>query len=174
MGKIDTSEWKEFVIGDLFKQIIKPDVLHSRQVVECESGIPYVVRTKFNNGIKCYVEKRDNMKLSPGGVISFGAENATFFYQERPFVSGRDIYYIDTQDLSGLVCIFLTACLQPIARKYSYNNGLFPDLLKNEIILLPVCKDTGLPDWPYMENYMRAILHSTEKTLSNLQLILGS
>ena len=34
------------------KNIKKPDVLHAREVVEDENGIPYVVRTKFNNGIK--------------------------------------------------------------------------------------------------------------------------
>ncbi len=40
------------MVGDLFENIKKPDVLHAREVVEDENGIPYVVRTKFNNGIK--------------------------------------------------------------------------------------------------------------------------
>ena len=63
-------------MGDLFKRIIKPNVLHSREVVEDANGIPYVVRTKFNNGIKYRVRKNKYMELSPKGVISFGAENA--------------------------------------------------------------------------------------------------
>ena len=74
--KIDTTKWKEFIVGDLFKRIIKPNVLHSREVVEDANGIPYVVRTKFNNGIKYRVRKNKYMELSPKGVISFGAENA--------------------------------------------------------------------------------------------------
>lgn len=169
-SKLNISEWKDFIIGDLFDKIVKPDVLHSRQVVECENGIPYVVRTKFNNGIKCYVQKKKNMNLSPGGVISFGAENATFFYQDRPFVSGRDIYYIDTQHLSAITCRFLTACLQPIARKYSYNNGLFPELLKKEIIKLPVCKGNEKPDWEYMEQYMQEMTTAAESVIENLEM----
>ena len=40
------------MVGDLFENIKKPDVLHAREVVEDENGIPYVVRTKFNNGTK--------------------------------------------------------------------------------------------------------------------------
>ena len=52
LNKVDTSKWKEFIVGDLFENIKKPDVLHAREVVEDENGIPYVVRTKFNNGIK--------------------------------------------------------------------------------------------------------------------------
>ena len=165
---INISDWKEFVIGDLFKNIVKPNVLHSRQVIECDNGIPYVVRTKFNNGIKYRVQQKDTMNLSPGGVISFGAENPIFFYQEKPFVSGRDIYYIDTQDLSASTCRFLTACLQPIARKYSYNNGLFPDLLRKEIVKLPVSSN-GQPNWNYMEQYMDKIISSSAEIINNFE-----
>jgi putative restriction enzyme bgcI subunit beta len=169
MAKIDTSGWKEFEIGKLFPKIKKPPVLHNRQVIEDENGIPYVVRTKFDNGIKCRVQRNDEMKPSPAGVISFGAENATFFYQREEFVSGRDIYYIDTQDLSDGACMFLTACLQPIARKYSYNYGLFPDLLKSEQIKLPV-DSQGCPDWAYMDSFMEKVMKESEAYLENLRL----
>ena len=85
--KVDISEWKEFRVGDLFQNIVKPEVLHTRQVVESPEGIPYVVRTKFNNGIKCRVQPVTGVTPSPAGVISWGAENATFFYQPEPFLS---------------------------------------------------------------------------------------
>lgn len=165
---VDVSEWKEFVVGDLFKNIVKPPVLHTREVQEEKDGIPYVVRTKFNNGIKCRVTRTETMRPSPAGVITFGAENATFFYQKEEFVSGRDIYYIDTRALSKYACRFLVACLQPIARKYSYNYGLFPDLLKKEKIKLPV-DEYGQPDWRFMEKYMLDILPQAERSLNSLQ-----
>ena len=82
MAKIDTSGWKEFVVGELFPNMVKPSVLHMRQVVEMDEGIRYVVRTKFNNGIKCRVQPVDNVEPSPAGVITWGAENASFFYQD--------------------------------------------------------------------------------------------
>jgi Type I restriction modification DNA specificity domain. len=171
MVKIDTSDWKKFEIGKLFPRIVKPPVLHNRQVIEDANGIPYVVRTKFDNGIKCRVQRNDEMKPSPAGVISFGAENATFFYQPEEFVSGRDIYYIDTQELSDGACMFLTACLQPIARKYSYNYGLFPELLKSERIKLPV-DFHGCPDWAYMDSFMAEVMKESEACLENLRLAL--
>lgn len=114
MAKIDTSGWKEFVVGELFPNMVKPSVLHMRQVVEMDEGIRYVVRTKFNNGIKCRVQPVDNVEPSPAGVITWGAENASFFYQEEPFLSGRDIYYVDTRKYSANVCRFLATCLQTI------------------------------------------------------------
>ena len=168
MAKIDTKEWKLFIIGDLFPNIVKPVVLHTRQVVESMEGVPYVVRTKFDNGIKCRVQPVEGVTPSPGGVISWGAENATFFYQAEPFLSGRDIYYIDTRMIDPLACMFLVSCLQTIAHKYPYNFGLFPELLKDEKIKLPIGAD-GTPDWTYMNTYMSKVMKDTEKQLKSLR-----
>ncbi len=168
MEKIDTSRWKDFRIGMLFPVIVKPPVLHSKEVVEAEDGIPYVVRTKFNNGIKCLVERTSLMHPSPGGVITFGAENATFFYQKEEFVSGRDIYYIKIPPISQNAALFLTTCLQKVAKKYTYNYGMFPVLVKQDIIKLPVTPD-GKPDFAYMDAYMRKIIEESETSLESLR-----
>lgn len=167
MAKIDTSGWKEFCVGDLFSNFVKPAVLHTRQVVETDEGVPYVVRTKFDNGIKCRVQPVDGVEPSPAGVITWGAENATFFYQAEPFLSGRDIYYVDTREYSPLTCMFLASCLQTITHKYPYNFGLFPDLLKEERIKLPADAD-GNPDWTYMDEYMSEVMGESEASLENL------
>lgn len=167
---IDTSGWKEFVVGELFPSMVKPHVLHARQVVETDEGIPYVVRTKFNNGIKCRVQPVSDVSPSPAGVITWGAENATFFYQTEEFLSGRDIYYVDTRAYKANACVFLAACLQTVAHKYPYNYGLFPDLLKEERIKLPV-DASGEPDWSYMDKYMQTIMEGAKSDLSTMQSI---
>ena len=166
-GALNYSGWKEFKIGELFERIIKPAVLHSHEVEKLDDGIPYIVRSKFNNGIKYRVRRTDIMKPSPAGVISFGAENATFFYQEEEFVSGRDIYYIDVRHLSKTAALFLTACLQTIVHKYSYNYGMFPDLVRQDKIYLPAAP-TGEPDFKFMEQYMRNIFKKSEAGLESL------
>ena len=168
MARIDTSDWKEFVVGDLFPRFVKPEVLHSRQVIEVDEGIPYIVRTKFGNGVKCRVHPVEDVEPSPAGVITWGAENATFFYQEEPFLSGRDIYYIDTREYSPMICMFLSSCLQTVTHKYPYNFGLFPDLLKEERIKLPVDANND-PDWVYMDDYMSEVMRESEASLENLR-----
>lgn len=165
--KINLNNWKSFTIGKLFENIVKPPVLHTKDVTENVNGIPYVVRTKFDNGIKYNVEKNLQMQPSPAGTISFGAENATFFYQEMEYVSGRDIYYIDTRYLTKYACLFVVTCLQTIVEKYSYNYGMFPELVKKEEIKLPVNKN-GEPDWEFMENYMKNIMQDTQSKLDKL------
>ena len=167
---IDTSGWKEFVVGELFPSMVKSHVFHARQVVETDEGIPYVVRTKFNNGIKCRVQPVSDVSPSPAGVITWGAENATFFYQTEEFLSGRDIYYVDTRAYKANACVFLAACLQTVAHKYPYNYGLFPDLLKEERIKLPV-DASGEPDWSYMNKYMQTIMEGAKSDLSTMQSI---
>ena len=158
--------WKEFHIKDLGLPIIKPIVYHTKNVCIDNNGINYVVRSKFNNGIKYKVKKMQN--INPAGVISFGAENATFFYQEDIWISGRDIYYIDTSNLSKLSSLFLVSVLQTITKKYSYNFGMFPELVKEEIIKLPVDKNNK-PNWQYMENYMKNIISTMQNNLTLFQ-----
>lgn len=104
--------WKTYKIKDIFPNIVKPAVYHTREVKENPEGIPYVVRSKFNNGIKYYVE-RPNSNVNPAKVISFGAENATFFYQEYEWISGRDMYYIDTRGIDDTpACLLHRVCSQ--------------------------------------------------------------
>lgn len=169
--KIDTSAWKEFKIGEIFPHIVKPRVFHAREVTQDPQGIPYVVRSKFNNGIK-YLVTPPTDKPNPPHVISFGAENATFFYQKNSWISGRDMYYIDVSALNEYTCLFITACLQPIAAKYSYSFGLFPDLLRKEQICLPVTSN-GQPDWLYMEEFMKRQETQLREKLSLLTVVIN-
>lgn len=163
---INIKRWKEFEIGSLF-EIKSPKVYHVRQVIEDSAGIPYVVRSKFNNGIKFYVKKEEKLVLNPAKVISFGAENAAFFYQESEYISGRDMYYIDTRKISKNAALFIIACLETITSKYSYNFGLFPKLLKKEKIKLPITKN-GDPDFEYMDMYMSKLKNDMQLKLSYL------
>lgn len=165
---INVGKWGKFVVGELFPKIIKPDVIHAKSVSENNEGVAYVVRSKFNNGIKCKVSPKPYYKPSPVGTISFGAENATFFYQPQEYISGRDMYYIDTRHLSKEVCLFLTTCLQTIAKQYSYNNGLFPDLLKKETIWLPITAD-GKPDWEFMENTISNLINNSKQYIKAIK-----
>jgi len=168
MELINTKNWKQFLIGNLFNSIVKPEVYHTRHVKEDSTGVNYIVRTKFNNGIKYRVKIEKNMQVNPPGTISFGAENATFFYQEEPWISGRDIYYIDTTKYSKSECLFLVSVLRTITDKYSYNYGLFPKLLKQEKILLPV-DSKGNPDWQYMDDYMRNVQAKVDNAIECLK-----
>ena len=85
MKKIDTSKWKEFVVGDLFD--IHPTKAYKRINIELfeENGTnPVVVNTGFNNGVGGYANLDCTEKA---GTITFTDTAAkstdSFFYQEK-------------------------------------------------------------------------------------------
>lgn len=166
---VPMKSWGGFRVGKLFR-IEHSKVYHTRQLEEMESGLAYVTRGQFNNGLKCYVQDSDKLVHNPAGVISFGAEGSAFFYQPDEYISGRDMYYLDTRGLSEMTCLFLVSCLSVIAGKYSYTNGMFPNKIANDIIKLPVTP-SGEPDWSYMDDYMRQVMDRQEYVVSCLKKI---
>ena len=61
MGSVDSSQWREFVISELFD--VKGAKSYAMRELEevlpgTEESINYVVRTKYDNGIKYRVHRR--------------------------------------------------------------------------------------------------------------------
>lgn len=181
MGKIDTSEWKEFKLGYIMVgnkkqghglfEIVNSVAYHSKDVTETDSddGINYITRSKFNNGLKARVVRLDKFKVNPAGTISFGAENADFFYQTEPYITGNKMYYIDTTALSERACRFLKSIMEAtFTANYSFSDGMIPARIYDECIKLPATPD-GAPDWAYMESYMANIETKVAESLTLLQ-----
>jgi hypothetical protein len=181
MGKIDTSGWKEFKLGYIMVgnkkqghglfEIVNSVAYHGKDVTETDSddGINYITRSKFNNGLKARVVRLDKFKVNPAGTISFGAENADFFYQTEPYITGNKMYYIDTTALSERACRFLKSILEAtFTANYSFSDGMIPARIYDECIKLPATPD-GAPDWSYMESYMANLESKVAESLTLLQ-----
>lgn len=169
---IDTRSWKNYMLGNLF-ELVNSKAYHNKYVVEVkdENGLLYVTRSKFNNGIKCKVEKKSEYIINPAGTISFGAENADFFYQKKEYITGNKMYYINTCNISELAALFLKSVLEAtFTKKFSFSNGMVPNRIRNEIISLPAMPD-GQPDWEYMENYMKKVMKKSEQAISTLRTV---
>lgn len=184
MSKIDTSNWGEFKVGyfldnkgnkigsGLF-EIVNSVAYHSKDIEEIDEnnsiGLNYITRSKFNNGLKCKVIDNGNYKINPSGTISFGAENADFFYQKEKYITGNKMYYIDTSSLSELSCAFLKSILEAtFTSNYSFSDGMIPSRIYNETIKLPIDVN-GNPDWSYMEQYMANLEVAVSSSLTTLQ-----
>lgn len=169
---IDTRSWKNYVLGNLF-ELVNSKAYHNKDVVEVkdENGLLYVTRSKFNNGIKCKVEKKSEYIINPAGTISFGAENADFFYQKKEYITGNKMYYINTCNISELAALFLKSVLEAtFTKKFSFSNGMVPNQIRNEIVSLPAMPD-GQPDWEYMESYMKKVIDKSEQAISALRAV---
>ena len=103
------------------------------------------------------VINKQSFKPVPPNTISVGGETGEFFYQEEPYVTGRDVYYIDTSRLSKNAALFLLT----IIKKQLHNQSTFTSIMTASIInntefMLPI-NSNNLPDWKYMEAFMDKI-----------------
>ncbi len=169
MSKIDISTWGKFKVGKIYKKgkwigsglfkIINSTPYHEKDVTQTkdDDGINYVVRSKYNNGVKYKVEKRNDFKLNPAKTISFGAENRDFFYQTEEYITGNKMYYIDTSKIDEYACLFFINVLQKtFTERYSFSDGMIPSQIYDKEILLPI-DSSGNPNWEYMSNFMKHI-----------------
>ena len=153
---IDTKNWKEFKLGNLF------DCDTAKQILKTEDGnFPQINRSAFNNGITKFVKKVNN-KINEGNCITIGAEGFYAFYQEKPFMAGNKIYILRHKKLNKNNGLFICSILNSIVDNYSYNNARILEKIKNEIHKLPVDKKDE-PDWRYMENYIKNLFVSQQK-----------
>lgn len=148
--------WKEFKIKDVFK-VVNSKPYHKLNLNIENGEIPYITRTSFNNGLECFVQDRDFI-LNPNNTISIGAENVTFFYQEKKYITGNKMYYLMNKNINRYTGLFITQSLQNSVKNcgFGYSKGLTGTRLKNRIVFLPI-NSKGQPNWEFMENYMRKI-----------------
>lgn len=170
INKININKWKEFVVGDLF-DLVNSTAYHKKDVIEAltnDTKIAYVTRSKFNNGLNMYVKMNEKYNINPKNTISFGAENANFFYQPEEYITGNKMYYINTQKLNPLASLFIKTIFEKrFSDNYSFSDGMIPDRIRNKKIKLPA-DINGNPDWNFMEEYMKKIKAKAETSLGLL------
>ena len=164
MSKIDTSQWKKFLVGDLFEKLrlrSKDHFSKNRDVSRVRSdefSLPLVNAKHGNNGIMYYARPSDfegeSMTLD---VVYNGAVAAGDVYPQ-PQKTGVlcDAYLIRLKDVHvcpAVLCFLATVLQKTIKHKYGYDEKAVWDKIKKETILLPVC-ESGEPNWDWMRDFI--------------------
>ena len=174
MGKIDTSGWKEFRVGDLFD-------IHPTKAYKCTNaelldggGTNVVVNSAYDNGIG------GTSTFSPtenGNMITFSdtVDANTIFYQKSPFVGYphvQGLYPVGKYQnawTQGSLQYFVTAFRErALAVGFDYGNKFRRDIAANLFVKLPSTPN-GAPDWAYMESYMANLETKVADSLTLLQ-----
>ncbi|RHW46826.1 hypothetical protein DS832_04880 [Bombilactobacillus bombi] len=147
------------------------------------AAIPYITRTKSNNGLDSIaLLDRNNKLTNPKNVITFGAESVKFFAQPFNFITGNKMYFCQRKDnvkLSIYQCLFLKSVFEYSLQNtgYNYGMGLTGERFSKRYIELPIYK-MGCVNWQYMDKYISNIINSinvpkiekfNNSNLSNLQ-----
>lgn len=181
MGKIDTSEWKEFRVGELFEKLnlrFLPNRVFDKasdisEVKSEEFNLPLVNAKHSNNGIMYYGRKHEwEYEVLTIDIVADGAASTGDVYaqpQETGVLYNAYLVKPKAKCVTGLILFFLSTVIQRCVKDhFGYNNKCTWDKVKHETIPLPVDK-TGQPDWAYMESYMANIKTKVAKSLTLLQ-----
>ena len=167
--KVDTREWGEFRVGELFD--IKHPAARSEKKY-CEGEINYVSSGAFNNGVANKLMPLPNELLDRGGCITVSPLDGSSFYQEEDFLgrggSGASISILYNSHLNRNNALFICSVIRSSANGFGYTDLLNGENLKSLTIKLPVDK-TGQPDWAYMEEYMRKVDEKAKNVLNHFE-----
>lgn len=168
---VDTHEWNEFKIKDLF-EVTRPAPRTKLGYLNGE--IPFISTSSSNNGVSGYVDAVDE-KPEIGECITVNALDGTAFWQPTAFLgrggAGSSISILRRSGLNQYTGLFLAAIITATCSA-SYNMMLSSTILRNIIIKLPVTP-AGTPDWDYMERTMRSIMAERKSALDSLQGLTG-
>lgn len=169
MKQIDTEQWEEFVIKDLFT-VKRPS---ARSQANYEDGnVPFVASGNFNNGVLKYLQPKEDEVLDAGNCITVSPIDGSSFYQEDDFLgrggAGSSIILLYNPNLNLYNGYFIATVIRTVCRKYAYSDMANKDTIGSEKIKLPVDK-TGNPDFSYMEKYMKNLEFAVSSSLTDLQ-----
>lgn len=174
MRKTNLSYWQDFIISRLFK-IESPA---TRSIKAYNTGdVPYVSSGGVNNGIVSYLEPKEDEKLEAGNCITVSPLDGSSFYQEDDFLgrggAGSAISMLYNPNISKYSALFICTIIKISSKKFDYSDALTGDNLEKLVIKLPVLHDENgtiifddknlysdngyMPDWDYMEKYMKSI-----------------
>lgn len=132
------------IVDDLF-EVIYGTNLELNKLKKSKHGINFVSRTSKNNGVSARVELLKDVKPIEAGVITVAGGGAVMeaFVQEKPFYSGRDLFYLKPRkEMTISEKLFYSMCLRKNKFKYSYGRQANRTL---KFLIIP----DKIPDWVY-------------------------
>lgn len=168
--KVDTREWGEFRVGELFDAFLSKDDIQPKAIVE--GNTPLVSSGKENNGIIAFIDNK-NARLWEANTLTVDMFGKAF-YQEQPYYAvshGRVNILMPRMPMTKHCMQFIGCAIERVTTdKYAFSEMCTGTKLLKDVILLPKDK-TGQPDWAYMEEYMRKVEEKTENTLNQFMLV---
>ena len=165
MRKIDTVNWKDFRVGDLFetikngKQVPTGASIPKKELKE-NGSVPRITVSGVNNGIIGYYDY--NGESSPNYRIYNNFVSVSFlgtvFYQESYATLDMKVHCLKPLNVSlnKYTGQFLVAAIKTSLKQSSYADQISSTVLPDLYIKLPATL-TEQPDWMYMEYYMQQL-----------------
>ena len=151
---LESVEWGEYRLGDLFEILSSKKRFDANKIIIGDQGHPYVVRTSQNNGIRGLIKEEERF-LNDDNTISFGQDTATMYYQPIPYFTGDKIKILKPKihQFNKGNAQFFISCLQKPFISFTWGASSFNvKTIEKQTILLPTSK--GEIDFEFMEKFI--------------------
>ncbi len=175
---MNTNFWKPFKYADVFE--IKNGYYNRKPESSPKGDIPFIGATENQNGVTSYhtLEEIDYTdKAQVGGkdaienklflpnciTVSNNGSVGCAFYQPVEFTCSHDVNVLYLKEALGMnvyIAQFLITLIEKEKYRWAYGRKWRPSRMPDSIIKLPVTKE-GLPDWIFMENYIKSLPYSS-------------
>jgi hypothetical protein len=152
-------KWEFFKLIDLF-EIKKGERLTKENRIE--GKIPLITATSENNGVVQFInlEEFEKVKKIFENKITIDMFFNVFYHQYSYFSDDNVHTLIPKHSNNKYISLFLVSVLNKLREKYNYGRQVRLSRLNSELISLPVNKK-NLPDWNFMEDYIKSINYSS-------------
>ncbi len=154
---LEKKEWATFNLKSLFSVIQRGKRLVREH--QQAGAIPYVSSTAMNNGIDGFISAdRTAREFSNCLTIANSGSVGSSFYQPFPFIASDHVTHLKNESYTMYVYLFIATMTRRMGEKYNFNREINDHRISKERILLPTT-DGEKPDYEYMEQYVKAIMH---------------
>lgn len=171
--KLDTSDWKRFYLGRLF--IIRKGKRLTSDDQESGDNL-YIGAIDSNNGVANHIGQAP---IHAGNTItvSYNGSVGEAFYQPEPYWATDDVnaLYSKYDGFNKYIGLFMVAIIRQEQYRFSYGRKWTLDNMKMTDICLPAQRNSDgtfisdesrlysddgfIPDWQYMEDYIKSFHH---------------
>ena len=160
------TKWLYFKIGDIFDDISIAKSEDLLNLERDENGVNYIGRTRENNGVTARVRFFDVLidSINKGNCITVamvGDSTCSTFFQGTDFFASQNILLLRNKYLNRYNALFIANIIHLEKYRFSYGRTLTKGFFENHIIKLP--SKEGVPDWQFMEDYIKSIEHNFKK-----------
>lgn len=148
---LDSRNYKPFRLNKLF-DVSKGIYLPKWNVI---SGLnPFITAKAGNNGVSEFIA---NNTLFSAGTITIEKIKLSAYYQPHDFYCSHDVSTLDIGFKNEFIAQFICTMIMRNNSKYSYGRQAQMNVVKREMILLPV-DDNDEPDYQFMEECGRKMM----------------
>ena len=155
---IDMADWKEYTMDFMFdfdkgKRLTEADIV--------PGDINFLGAISENNGIREKITT-DHFWKPNCITVNYNGSVGEVFYQSKPFWASDDVnilYAKDFWEMNKYIAMFLITVIKANKYRFGYGRKWTMEKMRESVIKLPGQAD-GLPDFMYMENYIKSLPYS--------------